>query len=271
MTKTSLPLILLAATALLVPPSTAEAQLSRADPATGERYTVEFAYGWWRPEPDITVSSESLGIPGTDIDFAEDFDYQSKRLPEFRVALRPARKHKFRLDYVPISYSVEGARLRRAITFNGQTFPVDLPVNTDTTWNTWRFGYEYDFLYRDRGFLGLLLEAKYTNASISLDSPITSEFAEAKAPIPAIGVIGRGYPLRNVSVTGEFSFFRLLNREEDDYKAHYYDFDLYGTLNFTNNVGVTGGYRSLDVSYAVDFDRGQLKMKGYYFMGVFRF
>jgi hypothetical protein len=34
---------------------------------------------------------------------------------------------------------------------------------------------------------------------------------------------------------------------------------------------VTGGYRSLDVSYAVDFDRGQLKMKGYYFMGVFRF
>ena len=32
-----------------------------------------------------------------------------------------------------------------------------------------------------------------------------------------------------------------------------------------------GGYRSLDVSYTVDFDYGQLKMKGYYLMGVVRF
>jgi hypothetical protein len=258
-------------TALIGVSVTAEAQLRRTDPATGEKYNVEVAYGWWNPSPDIEVSSESLGIPGTVIDFVEDFGYESKRLPEFRAVLRPARKHKFRLDYVPIKYEVEGAVLRREIKFNGQVFRVGLPVNTDTTWNTWRFGYEYDFIYRDRGFVGLLLEAKYTKASITLESPITTEFAEAKAPIPAVGLIGRAYPVRNLALTGEFSMFRLLNRVEDDYKGHYYDLDLYATLNFTNNAGVTGGYRSLDVSYTVDFDYGQLQMKGYYIMGVVRF
>ena len=63
-------------------------------------------------------------------------------------------------------------------------------------------------------------------------------------------------------MTGEFTFFRLPNGEDDDYKGQYYDFDIYGTLNFTNNVGVTGGYRSLDVSYTVDFDFGDLKHEG---------
>jgi hypothetical protein len=269
--KNQIPVLACAAAAVLGVSVTAEAQLRRNDPATGEKYNVEVAYGWWSPSPDIEVSSESLGIPGTVIDFVDDFGYEKKRLGEFRAVLRPARKHKFRLDYVPIKYSVEDARLNRPITFNGQTFPVSLPVNTDTTWNTWRFGYEYDFVYRDRGFVGLLLEAKYTKASINLESPITTEFAEARAPIPAVGLIARGYPVRNVAVTGEFSLFRLLNREEDDYKAHYYDLDIYGTLNFTNNVGVMGGFRSLDVSYTVDFDYGQLKMKGYYVMGVVRF
>jgi hypothetical protein len=249
----------------------AEAQLRRNDPATGEKYNVEVAYGWWNPSPNIEVSSESLGIPGTVLDFVDDFGYEKKRLGEFRAVLRPARKHKFRVDYVPIKYEVEGARLSRPITFNGQTFNVNLPVNTDTTWNTWHFGYEYDFVYRDRGYVGLLLQAKYTKASINLESPITTEFAEAKAPIPAVGITARGYPARNVAVTGEFSIFRLPNGEDDDYQGHYYDLDIYGTLNFTNNVGVIGGYRSLDVSYTVDFDYGQLKMKGYYLMGVVRF
>ena len=269
MTKT--PLLALIAATSLWSASTAEAQLRRQDPATGERYKVEVAYGVWRPTPEIEVSSESLGIPGTIVDFDADFGFTKKQLREFRAVLRPAKKHKFRVDYVPISYDVEGAVLSRPIVFNGQIFNVNLPVNTEASWNTWRFGYEYDFIYRDRGFVGLLLEAKYTRASIDIESPIAAEFVEVEAPIPALGLIGRGYPLRNVALTGEFSFFRLPNGEDDDYKGHYYDFDVNGTINFTNNVGVTAGYRSLDVSYTVDFDFGQLKMQGPYFMGVVRF
>jgi hypothetical protein len=267
------PLLLVIAASLLWSSSTAEAQLRRQDPATGERYKVEVAYGWWEPTPEISVSSAALGFPGDLIDFVGEFGFESKRFSEFRAVLRPARKHKFRVDYVPIKFDVEGAVLSRPITFNGQIFNVNLPVNVEASWNTWHFGYEYDFIYRDRGYLGLLLQAKYTKASIDLESPIAAEFTEVRAPIPTIGAVGRGYLARNVAITGEFSFFRLPENidEDDDYGGHYYDFDIYGTINFTNNVGVTAGYRSLDVNYAVDFDFGDLRMKGYYVMGVVRF
>src|SRR6187402_108859 len=44
---------------------TAHAQFNRSDPATGETYAVEFAYGWWRPAPTIQIASEGLEIPPT--------------------------------------------------------------------------------------------------------------------------------------------------------------------------------------------------------------
>ena len=53
--------------------------------------------------------------------------------------------------------------------------------------------------------------------------------------------------------------------------AKYYDFDLYGTVNFTDHFGAQGGYRSFDVFYNVDEDEGDLKLKGLYFGGVVRF
>jgi hypothetical protein len=96
------------------------------------------------------------------------------------------------------------------------------------------------------------------------------EFVSAKAPIPAVGIIGRGYVVPNVSITGEFSAFKLPDFDED-YQGRFYDFDLYGTVNFSDNFGLQAGYRSLTVFYRVDFDEGDLKMKGLYFGGVLRF
>ena len=100
---------------------------------------------------------------------------------------------------------------------------------------------------------------------------LDTEFVHARAPIPAIGFIGRGYVAPNISITGEFSFFKLPDSIDEDYKAKYYDFDLYGTVNFTDHFGAQGGYRSFDVFYHVDEDEGDLRLRGLYFGGVVRF
>ena len=47
--------------------------------------------------------------------------------------------------------------------------PVTLPVATDLKWKAYRFGYEWDFVYRDRGFVGVVLEAKYTDVEDDAD------------------------------------------------------------------------------------------------------
>ena len=84
--------------------------------------------------------------------------------------------------------------------------PLALPVKPIDL-EAYRFGYEWDFLYRDRGFVGLLLETKYTDIKATLTqlAALESSSSHARAPIPAIGVIGRGYVLPNISITGEFS------------------------------------------------------------------
>lgn len=256
--------------ALLALAQAASAQYSTSDPATGERYHVEASFGLWNPTPTIVFSSEQLGIPGTSIDAVEDLEIQNTRFKDFRVTLRPARKHKFRFSYAPITYTAD-TTLRRPIVFNGILYQVGLPVQTEFTWKAYRIGYEYDFIYRDRGFLGLVIDAKVTDASVQLDSPINSEFARARAPIPTIGLIGRGYLLPNVAVTGEFTGFTIPDSDSRDYDGNYYEFDVYGTVNFTNNFGAQAGYRRLTVGYTVDNDFGDFKLSGLYLSGVVRF
>ena len=242
-----------------------------SDPATGETYHVEVSGVLWNPDPTLLITSESLGIVGDQIDFVEDFGFESKTFRQLRVTLRPAQKHKLRFEYTPIRFEQE-ANLRRSVVFNGQRFNVSLPVLAELKWNAMRFGYEYDFIYRDRGYLGLVLEAKYTDVEAALSNALIGrEFAAAKAPIPAIGITGRVYVVPNVSITGEFGGFKLPESIDEEYQANYYDFDLYGTVNFTNNVGVQAGYRSLTVFYRVETDQGDMKMKGLYFGGVLRF
>jgi hypothetical protein len=238
--------------------------------ATGENYHVEIGGFLWNPEPAIAINSESLGIIGSKIDFVTDLGIERSMFKQLRVVLRPATKHKFRFEYTPITYEAT-ANLKRTIIFNGISYPLSLPVATELKWKAYRFGYEYDFVYRDRGFAGLILEAKYTDVEATLSNAIDTEFVHARGPVPAVGFIGRGYVAPNISITGEFSFFPLPRDTVDRYKAKYYDFDLYGTVNFTDYVGVQGGYRSFDVFYQIDEDEGDLRLRGLYFGGVVRF
>ncbi len=243
-----------------------------SDPATGETYHIEIGGFLWNPTPTVLITSESLGIIGSQIDFVEDFDIDKATFRQLKVVLRPGRKHKLRFEYTPIRYSNDAATLSRTIIFNGQRFDIALPVTTELKWNAMRFGYEWDFIYRDRGFVGLLLEAKYTDVEASIENRFVGrEFVSAKAPIPAIGVIGRGYIVPNVSITAEFSAFKLPERIDEDYGGKFYDFDLYGTVNFSDHFGAQVGYRSIVVFYRVDEDEGDLKLKGLYFGGVVRF
>jgi hypothetical protein len=241
-----------------------------SDPATGESYHAEISGYFWFPTPDIAITSESLGIIGSRIDFVTDLGIEKTRFNQVRIVLRPARKHKFRFEYTPIRYEATGA-IRRNIVFNGIVFPVALPVQTNLNWNAYRIGYEYDFIARDRGFFGVVFEAKYTEVDATLQNVFDAEFVEARAPIPSLGVIGRVYVVPNISITGEFSGIKLPESIDEDYGAKYFDFDIYGTVNINNHFGVQVGYRSFDVFYKVDEDEGELKLKGLYIGAVARF
>jgi hypothetical protein len=250
------------------------ARRAGSDRATGETYRIEVAGMLWNPTPEIVIASEGLGQLGDDIDFVTTLGIEKTTFKQLKVVLRPGTKHKFRFEYTPIKYTAEKT-VPTTFVFNGQRFTVGIPVATELKWNAYRFGYEWDFIYRDRGFAGVVLDLKYTELSATLTAAAVgaAQFTEARAPIPAIGFIARGYVVPNISITGEFTAFKLPEKalNSDDYSAKYYDFDIYGTVNFSDNFGAQAGYRSFDVFYKIKQDRGTLKLTGLYFGGVARF
>jgi hypothetical protein len=243
--------------------------------ATGENYHVELAGTLWNPTPEIFISSESLGIGGDSVDFVNTLGLPKTKFRQLKLVLRPGTKHKFRIEYTPIKYNAQNT-IPTSFIFNGQRYTVGLPVTSELLWKAYRFGYEFDFVYKDRGFVGLLLETKYTDITATLTATLLgvshTEFTHARGPIPAIGIIARGYIVPNISITGEFSGFPEVGTTGSSrYGGKYYDFDIYGTVNFNDHLGAQAGYRSLDVLYKVERDSGTMKLKGLYFGGVARF
>lgn len=244
-----------------------------AKPAIGEDYHIEGSLAWWNADPSLLISSESLGIPGDDIDLIEDLSIFKHKLRKLDIVLRPAKKHRFRFEYLPISYTADTV-IQRSFVFNGQRYNIGLPVQTTAEFNTSRFGYEYDFLYLKRGFLGALFDLKYTDVNVSLASPLTAqpEFTSAVAPIPTIGIVGRAYIAPQVAVNGELSLFRVPDSlKKDRFDGSYTDLDLNVTYNYNRYVGAVFGYRRLSVFYEFEQDGGALKFSGIYIGGVVRY
>jgi hypothetical protein len=91
------------------------------------------------------------------------------------------------------------------------------------------------------------MQAKFTDIQATLKAPIGTEFARAQAPIPTLGGIARVYVVPNISITGELVGLKIPESIDERYQAHYFDFDLYGTVNFNDYVGA-GSYGLLTCS-----------------------
>ena len=241
------------------------------DPATGESYHIEGAAGFWFPGAAMSISSQSLGIQGSTIDFKTDLGLQDQHFPEVHLELRPATRHKFRFQYIPINYD-QTATPDRDLIFNGQRFRAGLPVHSTLDWKAYRAGYEYDFLRTNRWFAGVIADLKYTDVTATLVTGTNApEFTHAQAPIPALGGVFRIYPVPNISITGEITGFKLPESLIKNTSGHYLDVNVYGTLNFTDNLGVQAGIRSFDVGYLVKTDTGSFTLTGLFFGVVARY
>src|SRR5690348_14913022 len=189
-----------------------------SEPAPAETYVVEASAAFWSPSADMSLSSGGTGhlsgITGTAIDFKSDLGLVDQHFGQFKVVLRPAKKHKVRFELIPISYE-QTTTLNRQIVFNGIRYNLGIPVSSSIDWKAYRFSYEYDFLSRDRWFVGAIAEVKYTDVQASLAATFAgasdTEFAHAQAPIPALGGIARFYVAPAISVTGEVTAFKLPN------------------------------------------------------------
>ena len=265
----------LGALGLLAAPQLAAAQYRPVKTGVGiaEDYHIEAAYNWWNATPELIVSSESLGILGTDVDLISDLGIKKHRLGKLDIVLKPSKKHRFKYQHLPVKYETDAFPVSRSFIFNGQRFNIGLPVTTTVDFSTDSFAYEYDFIHRARGFIGASLNMKLTNIDVDLKSPIGAEFFKQSAPIPAFGFAGRGYVTPNVAVDAEMTFFRIPKRFQEQLEGDgsYNDFDIHATYNANKYVGTQMGWRKTTIFYVTSTDKGDLKFSGLYFGGVIRY
>src|SRR5262245_31530861 len=72
------------------------ARRAHSNRATGETYHFELAGDFWTPDPNILISSESLGILGDQVDFVNTLGVEKTKFRQLKFVLRPATKHKLR-------------------------------------------------------------------------------------------------------------------------------------------------------------------------------
>ena len=239
--------------------------------AIGERYHLELGAAIWDTSADMSLSNTALNVAGSTINLKNDLGAADQKFGGFDLILRPAVKHKFRVQLVPVHYSATAVP-KSALTFGGQTFPAGVPVSSRIHWRAWRFGYEYDAAVGPRGFLGFILDVKYTDVDASLTSAAAgTRSASARAPVPAIGGILRVYPASHLALTGEITGFKWPGGWIWSGSGDFLDLDAYATLNLVNAVGVELGYRSFKVNYSLTNDSGNFKLEGPYLGAVLRF
>ena len=237
---------------------------------SGEDYRVELFAGMWSPTPTMNIASDAFGISGSYIDLTRDLGVSTKRFADLRLRLRAGRRHRFRIDYLPVKYETEMVVERRLI-FRGIAFNTGVPVGSTLIWKTWRLGYEYDVIRRDRGYLGLILDVKHTELEAALNSALAREFVRAKGFIPMAGAT-LGFSLFSaLSVAAEITAIRLPQGVASGYSGRYVDFDVHATINLIESLGLQVGYRSLDLSLITNEDLVDLRLEGMYLGALLRF
>jgi len=258
----------------LAAPGVAQAQM-RSKPSTaslplGEQYKVEVSGAWWTPTPLGVIASSQPTVLGSDVSFTTDLGYTKTRFRDFGVTMRPAKKHKLKFEFTPIEYS-SSATLQRTLVFNGVSFPVSVPIESSFSWKVWRFGYEYDFLYRSRFYAGVVAEVRGTEVTANVSSVIGSGTTAARAPLPALGLVGRVYPLRDLAVDVGFTTFSVPNSLLKTVHGNYRDWNVSTTVDFGKNFGVKVGWRRLTTTLTMDNYSGNLDFQGMWWGAVLRY
>jgi hypothetical protein len=207
---------------------------SSSNRATGETYHVEVAGTIWNPTPNIVISSEGLGQLGDNIDFVNTLGIEQQKFKQFKSSCGPGRSTSSASTYA--DQEIRPARSIASRSSSTDSAYVGIPVQTSWSGRRTRFGDEWiSFLYKTAGSPAVS-RPNYTDVKATLTATVGARSSRTRAPIPAIGFIGRGYIVPNIS-DGEFSAFsrRRKRCNSDDYSGEYYDFDLYGTVNFTDH------------------------------------
>lgn len=218
----------------------AAAASAQSDSAPAERYALRLEYLFWSPQPTGQLQKGVSGVEGTLLDVQQDLGLAEHAANPMRGTLRLGTSWKLRGSWTPIDFrgdaTAETAFIYgTTVVLPGQQVVSSLKGNYVTAELAW------DFLRRPQGFLGLLVGVKFVDVdSLVLNVDTSDRVMETeRLPIPVIGLAGRAYLTRHLSLEGEISGLTLGDR------GHVYEVFAAARLHLSDHLAATGGYRKL--------------------------
>ena len=205
------------------------------------------------------------------IDLDEDLGLEADESFEGRLVFRPSRRTMVRAAWAPLNYT--GTRVfHRTIVFVGRTFKIDTKVESELELEYGRVGFAWQFISagRSRFRIGPLIEAKGFRGTATLSTPdflfITApQQEEFETALPSAGLILDAEPTDQLHIFAEASV--LVDTAEGDLLdaeagIRYYPID---------RLGITAGYRRLEVDAEHEGDLLELDIEGLFFGVALRF
>ncbi len=206
--------------------------------------SLEFEARYWAPDLNGEVEVQERGS-GTRIDLKSDLGIDDSEFLEGRLTWRITRQLKLRAAVMPLSYS-GSSNLVRTIEFAGQSFQIDTRLLSDLNLDYGRLGLAWQFGAGDGAFrLGPIVEAKGFRGDAQLSAPEflipLSASEEFEAAFASAGLALDLEPTEKIHIFAEATV--SIDTAEGDFT----DAEVGVSYRPTAILGVTGGYRLIDV------------------------
>lgn len=220
-------LLVLAVLAIFATPQRAGAQ----DKEEFDNYKIKLEGYWVYSNPSGAFQGAN---DSTSVDLQGDLHFNTYSTFVGKLDWKFTHKNHLYVQGLAFNYSREVV-LDRTITFQGQTFLANSTVQGTLNSPVYVIGYQYDFIRRRRGHLGIAVQANIfdTHASIKSDAQIVGG-----EPQPAVHASGS--VLAPLPVAGpEFRYY-LTNSSRVFVDGNVYGMYFFGYGNFISTAGFLG-------------------------------
>lgn len=216
---------------------------------------LEATLGTWIPAPGLRLSADADGIVGSEVALQSDLGLERQPQWDLRLSVRPARRHRLTLQYLPM-LGEASAVLNRDVRFVGATYRNGETVRSTLTWNTWRAGYAYTLFERDRLSLGLSVDVWQSDLRLRMRAGATDREGRSKLPIPGLGTVVHWQASPRVALTGEGSVFVIPDQPDHHFGGRYVNLWGAAAIQVTGPLALQAGLRWIDIRHLGEANTG---------------
>jgi hypothetical protein len=227
---------------------------------SAERYHLRGEFWRW----DVNMTSElqkGFGDElGTVISGEDTLGITGGGSNVIRGAIRFGPSAKLRGSWVQLDYAASQVS-PQTFSFGEHTFFAGDTVTTRVKGSIYTADFQYDFVKRREGYMGIYLGALYLDSDSVLVSGSKQVAQTGQVPLPMIGLSGRTYYGKRISFEGEIGGGTIGDRG----KA--WLFSLTARVHLSDRLAAVGGYRRLSMKGHDDRDSLDVHLSGWLFGG----